>query len=90
MSSNLKAFWVGDMDIYAAESAEQALRLANEQHGGEFDTFDEDDVSEVTAERLDKVIPEFDENEAPTGETTTLRKWLEQAVIPDWLCGMEI
>lgn len=87
--TNLKAFHVGDMDIYAAESAEHALQLANEQHGGDSDTFDLSDVSDVSEDYMDKEFPEFDENELPTGGVSTIRQWLLETVTPGWLCGTE-
>ncbi len=42
---------------------------------------------ELTAEELDKEIPDYDEDERPTGETTTIRRMLELATEPGFLCG---
>lgn len=88
--SNLKAYAVGDSDVYAANSAEQALYLANDTHGIEDDPpFSMDDVILLTDSDLDKEYPEFDENEVATGGTTTIRYWLNQMREPDWICGSD-
>lgn len=87
--SELKAYAVGDSDIYAAESAEQALDLANDQYGGEFVTFGIDDVVPLVDYDLDKEYPEFDEDEVATGGVTTIRKWISEAVAPCWLAGSD-
>lgn len=87
--SNLKAYAVGDMDIYAATSADEALNLANEDHGGEFPTFDVEDVIELSDSDLDKEYPEIDEDEVPTGGVTTIRLWLEEKLSPGWLAGSD-
>jgi hypothetical protein len=85
--SNLKAFAVGDSDIYAAETAEQALALANDLAGD--DAFELDEVTELVDADLDKEYPEFDEDERPTGGTTTIRFWLSEATEPGWLAVSE-
>lgn len=88
--SELKAFAVGDSDIYAAEYPEEALRLANEMHGIDDDpAFSIDDVVLLVDEDLDKEYPEFDEDERPTGGVTTIRIWLSETVTPGWLCGSD-
>lgn len=83
---NLKAFYVDDMPtIYAAESAEEAARLYEEDVG---DPCDEGYPQEVSETELDRSIPDFGENELPTGEMTTMRAWLDEAS-PGFLCGAE-
>lgn len=87
--SELKAFAVGEMDIYAAESVEQALKLANGDSGDGITFYERDDVIEIVDEDLDKEYPELDENEFPTGGMTSIRIWLSEAVTPGWLCGSD-
>lgn len=89
--SDLKAYAVGDSDVYAARSAQQALYLANNTCDSVQDdpTFTMDDVILLTDADLDKEYPEFDENEVATGDTTTIRFWLNQMREPDWICGSE-
>ncbi len=88
--SNLKAYAVGDSDVYAAESAEQALQLANDISGSEDEpVFRMDDVILLTDADLDKEYPEFDEDEVATGGTTTIRHWLNEARVPEWICGSD-
>lgn len=65
----LGAYWVGEHDVYAAHSPEQALELC-EGHSGMPDTFDMDDVREVSAEDLDK--PMVEEDGTPCGSMRTL------------------
>lgn len=79
----LRAFWVGDMDVFAASSAEAALAVAR-RPDDEFDALELDDVSEVTAEDLDK--PMVEEDGTPCG---TLRELLAEATEPGWLMGFE-
>ncbi len=89
--SNLKAYAVGDSDVYAARSAEQALYLANNTCDSvdSDPTFTMDDVILLSDSDLDKEYPEFDDNEVATGGTTTIRKCLNQMKNADWLCGSE-
>lgn len=82
-SAPLQAFWVGDMDIYAAHSAEQALELC-EEHSGMPDVYELDDVDAVTAETLDK--PLVEEDGTPCG---TLRQLLAETSAPGYLMGVE-
>lgn len=84
----LKAYAVGDTDIYAAESVEDAVALANIDIGNPT-FYDAEGVAELTDADLDKEYPEFDEDERLTGGTTTIRKWLEEANEPGWLAGSE-
>lgn len=84
--TTLKAFYVDDMPtIYAAATTEEAARLYA-------DDVDEDCADgyprEVSEGELDKPIPDYDHNEQPTGEMTTLRACLAVAS-PGFLCGAE-
>lgn len=79
----LRAFWVSDLDVFAAFSAEDALALALKP-GGDFDALELDDVAEVTAADLDK--PMVEEDGAPCG---TLRELLATTTEPGWLVGFE-
>lgn len=81
--TNLVAFWVGDMDIYAALSPAHALALCVE-HSGMPDTYDIDDVEPVGAETLGMAMVE--EGGEPCG---TLRELLAQATEPGYLAGFE-
>ncbi|EMI48763.1 hypothetical protein C405_14608 [Stenotrophomonas maltophilia AU12-09] len=84
--TQLKAFYVDDMPtIYAAATPEEAARLYEEDVG---DPCDDGYPREVSAAELDRSIPEFGEDEQPTGEMTTMRTWLEEAS-PGFLCGAE-
>jgi hypothetical protein len=84
--STLKAFYVDDMPtIYAAATSEEAARLYQDDHC----TPCEDDYPrEVSEDELDKAIPDYDHNEQPTGEMTSMRAWLEEAT-PGFLCGAD-
>ena len=81
--NNLIAFWVGDMDIYAALSPEHALAEGRKQNG-EFDCIELDEVRAVTAEELDK--PMVEEDGTPAG---TLRELLAATTESGWLAGFE-
>ncbi|MCF3495483.1 hypothetical protein GUK70_04115 [Stenotrophomonas maltophilia] len=84
--TQLKAFYVDDMpSIYAAATPEEAARLYEEDMG---DPCEDGYPREVPAAELDRSIPEFGEDEQPTGEMTTMRTWLEEAS-PGFLCGAE-
>lgn len=79
----LRAYWVGEHDVYAAHSAEQALELC-EGHSGMPDTFDIDDVRELTADELDKPLQE--EDGTPCGTT---RQMLADKTGPGELVSFE-
>ncbi len=84
--TQLKAFYVDDMPtIYAAATPEEAARLYEEDVG---DPCDDGYPLEVSAAELDRSIPEFGEDEQPTGEMTTMRTWLQEASA-GFLCGAE-
>jgi hypothetical protein len=81
--NTLKAFQIGD-DLYAANSAEQAAQLFTEQTG---DACDEE-VRELTDDELDAPQPEYDEDEQPTDDTTSVRQMLrEHGDEPGWLAA---
>lgn len=79
----LRAFWVGEHDVYAAHTPEQALELC-EGHSGMPDTFDIDDVRELTAGELDKPLQE--EDGTPCG---TVRQMLADLAAPGELVSFE-
>lgn len=84
--SNLKAFYVDDMPtIYAAATIEDAARLYEQDLG---EPCEDGYPREVSEAELDKPTPDYDYNEQPTGEMTTMRAWLEEAS-PGFLCGAE-
>jgi hypothetical protein len=89
MTSKLKAFRVGDYDVYAATSLTNAMEVANEQCGD--DSNEADDVRDMTDAELDHRYPAFDEDERPIeGETISVREMLaEHGEEPGWLCGSE-
>jgi len=70
--------------IYAATTASQAVRAY---------VSDSDEKLEagyprlLTDAELDAEHPDYDENERPTGGTTTIRKILEAATEPGYICG---
>ncbi|NMW26248.1 hypothetical protein HFP05_18330 [Rhodanobacter denitrificans] len=83
----LKAYYCDDMDLYAAESAEQAAQVYEEHTN---DRPDEGYPRELTDAELDAPQPEFDENEERTGGTTSIRQMLaEHGDEPGWLAGRD-
>lgn len=81
--SELKVFVI-DEELYAATSAAHAAELHVEQTGEQPDY----EPREMTEEELDAPQPEFDENVAPTGGSTTVRQMLaEHGDEPGWLAG---
>lgn len=81
----MKAYAMDDEPtIYAADSAEEASRLYGETGAL---PLEDGYPRELTAEELDAEQLEYDENEEPTGESTTIRRWLEAATEPGYLCG---
>jgi hypothetical protein len=85
----LKVYQCDDSDLYAAESPEQAAQLWHDMVG-EDEVIDDGYPRELTDAELDAEQPEFDENEARTGGTTTVRKMLaEHGTEPGWLAGSD-
>lgn len=81
----MKAYEMDDEPtIYAANSEEEAMRLYGQV--GEL-PLEPGYPRELTDAELDAEQPDCDENEEPTGETTTVRRWLEAATEPGYLCG---
>lgn len=74
-----RAFWVGDIYVFAAPSAE-AVQAVARRPNDEFDALELNDVTEVTAEDLDKPMVE---------EDGTLRELLATATAPGWLMGTD-
>jgi len=79
----LRAYWVGDMDIYAAHSAEEALEVCR-KHSGMPDTYGMDDVDPVGDKMLAE--PMVGEGGEPEG---TLADLLAEAKEPGYLAGYE-
>lgn len=79
----LAAFWVGDMDIYAARSAADAL-VQCVGHSAMPDTYELDDVTPVTEAELAMTL--IGEDGHPDG---TLAELLATATEPGWLMGTE-
>jgi len=71
----LKAFYVSECELWAAETAEQA-KQDYERETGELcvDGYPQ----ELTEAELDKEYPEFDEDEAPTDNMTSVRQMLRE------------
>lgn len=69
--------------VYAADSAEEAVRLYIEDTG---EAPGEAYPRQLTDNELDLERVEYDDDERPTDRTTTLRKWLEQATESGCLC----
>lgn len=70
--------------IYAANSAEEAATLYLLEGEGELGC---GYPRELTNDELDEPILDYDENERPTGEITTIRCWLDAATEPGYICG---
>lgn len=83
----MKAFWVTDEEIYAANTAEEARDAFMSDTGCRDTDCPLDEVVEVTDAELDKEIPDCDEGEQPTGAMTTMRAWLNEKTEPGYLCG---
>lgn len=85
----MKAYEMNDEPtIYAADDDVAAAMLYILDGGGEPHVgYSEGYPRELTAEELDREIPDYDENERPTGQTTTIRHMLEAATEPGYLCG---
>jgi hypothetical protein len=87
MIEKLKAYLCDDSDVYAAESAEQALKLYEETVG---ELPEEGYPQELSEKALDVQYPEFDENEEKTGSMTSIRQMLaEHGNEAGWLCGSD-
>jgi hypothetical protein len=81
----MNAYHVDDMTIFAAESAEQAAQLYEAETGepceaGEY-------PRQLTDSELDRPQLDRDEDERPTGATTTIRSWLAAQAEPGFLCA---
>lgn len=70
----LKAFYVDDGTIYAAQDAFQAAVLYEQDTG--LPCEEPEFPKELTASELDAPIPELDDDERLTGRSTSLRTWL--------------
>jgi len=87
MNNELKVFRCSDNDWYAASTPDHAARLFYVDTGEDpEDGYPE----EMTDAQLDAPIPEFDEDETETGNTTSMRQILaENGDRLGWLCGSE-
>lgn len=79
----LKAYWVGELDIYAAVDADAALAL-HQAIASDPDDYTLDDVCPVGPETLAK--PMVDEDGTPC---PSLAEELAAATQPGWLAGFE-
>jgi len=81
----VKAYEMDDEPtIYAAHDADAAAMIYILDGGEE----PQDGYPrELTDEELDRERPDYDEDERQTGETTTIRRWLEVATEPGFLGG---
>jgi hypothetical protein len=81
----MKAYEMDDEPtIYAADSAMVASALYTLESG---ERLEDGYPRELTDAELDAERPDYDEDERPTGEATTIRRWLEAATEPGYLCG---
>lgn len=83
-AGRLRAYWVDDDSIYAAETAEHAAALCLADTGEACEAPFPELISEA---ELDAPRPDFDEDERPTGTSTTIRAWLLATTKPGWLAG---
>ena len=85
----LKVYQVGDYDLYAAETGQQALDLYRKdedlEESGSGEDFVKAEVRELSDAELDAELPETDENGALTGRMTSIRRWLSEKGEPGWL-----
>lgn len=82
----LKAYEMDDEGtIYAGESFDEVIK----SYLDDFGTMEHnvDYPRELTDSELDLDIEDRDENEMPTGEITSIRKWLNQKTVAGFLCG---
>ncbi|HFF6004428.1 hypothetical protein [Stenotrophomonas maltophilia] len=73
----LKAYAVNDSDLYAAATADEAVK-AYLEHCGEDVEVEAGYPIELSDADIDKPIPAFDEDEQPTGEMTSIRQFLAE------------
>ena len=79
----LFAYWVGDLDIYAAYNEAHALELGSTD-AGTADAYELDDVSLISEQALQ--VQMVHEDGTPAG---TLRACLEEMAGPGWMAGCE-
>lgn len=83
----MQLYQMDDYVYYAAESESEAVRLYAEDTGATPEG--PDYPRECTAAELDREIPDREEGGEMTGEMTTMRKWLNEATAPGFLCGID-
>ncbi|MGI2159876.1 hypothetical protein [Shewanella baltica] len=81
MTEQLRPFEVGDYDIVAAYSKEQALTLLNEYCGDKF-TLEDMDITDLS-DQLDRTI------HLEEGGTETLGEIMSRVYTPQYLFGWE-
>jgi len=69
---------------YAAKSAEEATQIYTEDSG---EPVEDGYPRMLTDAELDAPRADYDENERPTGETTSIRYWLAETTAPGFLAG---
>ena len=81
----MKAYEMDDEPtIYAANDWEEAVVLYVRDSGAQVD---DGYPLELPDAELDAERPDYDEDERTTGTKTTIRRWLEAATEPGYLCG---
>lgn len=84
----MKAFYVSDYEIWAANSAEEARASALREWGMEpCDQDGFDPPVELSDAEMDEPFDDRDEDERPTGQKTTLRAELALLSEPGFLCA---
>ena len=72
----MKAYYINEDEIWAANSIEEAIADYEQTTGEKLES--PEDVREVTESELDTQIKEYDENEEPTGDTISMRQLLRE------------
>lgn len=82
----MKAFWVSDCEVWAANDAEEAkadyLATTGVQADPEY-------FGELSDDALDQPFPDTDEDERPTGEMTSIREQLRGCTGPGFVAGTD-
>lgn len=82
--SKLHAFQMDDETVYAGATADEAIQAYHDDTG----ELPEDGYpTQMSDAWLDESVPEYDENEAPTGNMTTMRAYLDEMTEAGFLCG---
>jgi hypothetical protein len=81
----VKAFFVSEYEIWAANDADEARSDYLDETGCEAD---EDIFRELSTEEYDEPFDETDEDEKPTGEKTTIRAELANLTKPGFVAAV--